>query len=60
MIPELKIDDYSVDTGTHNEKLVHAKIHGISVPLDTPIIWMSRNLSFPDGFLHIVLVVDKV
>ncbi|KAG0192479.1 autophagy protein 5 [Apophysomyces sp. BC1034] len=30
-------------------------IHGIHLPLDTPIIWAAENLSFADNFLHIVL-----
>lgn len=30
-------------------------IHGISIPLDTPIAWMSQNMSFADNFLHLVI-----
>uniref|UniRef100_A0A914BYW4 Autophagy protein 5 n=1 Tax=Acrobeloides nanus TaxID=290746 RepID=A0A914BYW4_9BILA len=28
---------------------------GINVPLNTPVIWMARNLSYPDNFIHILL-----
>ncbi|KAI8582292.1 hypothetical protein K450DRAFT_228269 [Umbelopsis ramanniana AG] len=32
-----------------------AVCHGVIVPFDTPIIWASRNLAYPDNFLHIAL-----
>ncbi|KAH8554674.1 autophagy protein Apg5-domain-containing protein [Umbelopsis sp. PMI_123] len=32
-----------------------AVCHGVVVPLDTPIVWASRNLAYPDNFLHITL-----
>lgn len=31
-------------------------IHGIEVPLETPLQWLSEHFSHPDNFLHIVLV----
>ena len=27
--------------------------HGIEVPLETPLVWMSQHLSYCDNFLHI-------
>ncbi|KAI9474289.1 MAG: autophagy protein 5 [Benjaminiella poitrasii] len=30
-------------------------IHGIELPLDTPVNWAYENLSFADNFLHIVI-----
>lgn len=30
-------------------------IHGVEVPLDTPIHWAYENLSFADNFLHFVI-----
>ncbi|KAI7906481.1 autophagy protein Apg5-domain-containing protein [Cokeromyces recurvatus] len=30
-------------------------IHGIELPLDTPVHWAYENLSFADNFLHIVI-----
>ncbi|KAJ3154486.1 autophagy protein 5 [Geranomyces michiganensis] len=30
-------------------------LHGIEVPPDTPLAWLSRNCSYGDSFLHIVL-----
>ncbi|RWS14969.1 autophagy protein 5-like protein [Dinothrombium tinctorium] len=28
-------------------------IHGIKLPLDAPLQWLSENMSYPDNFLHI-------
>eukprot|EP00123_Amoebidium_parasiticum_P020763 comp5595_c0_seq1/m.1503 comp5595_c0_seq1/g.1503 ORF comp5595_c0_seq1/g.1503 comp5595_c0_seq1/m.1503 type:complete len:283 (-) comp5595_c0_seq1:131-979(-) len=30
-------------------------IHGVNASYDTPVLWMSDNLSHPDNFLHIIL-----
>nr|CAG4645034.1 EOG090X0BB3 [Leptodora kindtii] len=27
--------------------------HGVEIPLDTPLQWMSEHLSYPDNFLHL-------
>ncbi|KAH1012804.1 hypothetical protein HUJ05_011893 [Dendroctonus ponderosae] len=35
---------------------VTVKIHGLIVPLDTPLQWMSEHLSYPDNFLHLCVV----
>ncbi|KAJ1675693.1 autophagy protein 5 [Spiromyces aspiralis] len=32
---------------------------GIQPPWNTPLIWMSSNLAYPDGFLHIILVESR-
>jgi len=29
--------------------------HGIQIPLNTPAIWLARNLAYPDNFVHVVL-----
>lgn len=31
-------------------------IHGVELPLDTPINWAYENLSFADNFLHIAVI----
>ncbi|CAO3652331.1 unnamed protein product [Mucor hiemalis] len=31
-------------------------IHGVEIPLDTPINWAYENLSFADNFLHIAVI----
>lgn len=31
-------------------------IHGVEVPMETPIQWLSEHLSHPDNFLHIVVL----
>lgn len=32
------------------------KSHGIEIPFDTPLQWLSENFSYPDNFLHICAV----
>ncbi|KAI9099797.1 autophagy protein Apg5-domain-containing protein [Phlyctochytrium arcticum] len=32
-----------------------AVLHGFPLQLDTPILWLSQNCSYPDNFLHIVI-----
>lgn len=29
--------------------------HGILVPLDSPILWLCKNFSYPDNFVHLVV-----
>ncbi|KAJ3062783.1 autophagy protein 5 [Podochytrium sp. JEL0797] len=31
--------------------------HGVSVPLETPLLWLARHFSYPDDFLHLVLEI---
>ncbi|KAJ3402009.1 autophagy protein 5 [Chytridiales sp. JEL 0842] len=38
-------------------KQIQAIVHGISVPLETPVLWLSRNMSYADNFLHVVILV---
>ncbi|KAI5710991.1 hypothetical protein M8J76_014510 [Diaphorina citri] len=45
--PKISIDKLSV------------LVHGIAIPLDTPLQWMSEHLSYPDNFLHIVVNVNS-
>ncbi|KAJ3016875.1 UNVERIFIED_CONTAM: autophagy protein 5 [Siphonaria sp. JEL0065] len=47
----------SSSLNTPNAKEFKIITHGIQVPLDTPLIWLSRHLSYPDNFLHLVLAV---
>lgn len=37
-------------------KTITVIVHGIEIPLDTPINWAYENLSFTDNFLHIVIL----
>lgn len=30
-------------------------LHGVWVPLDTPLVYLSQHLAYPDGFLHLVM-----
>ncbi|KAI6241927.1 Autophagy protein 5 [Aphelenchoides fujianensis] len=29
--------------------------HGVELPLETPVLWMARNLAYPDNFVHVVI-----
>lgn len=31
--------------------------HGIEIPFDTPLQWLSEHFSYPDNFLHICAVL---
>jgi len=41
--PELEITDLIIVS------------HGIPVPLDSPVLWLSRNFAYPDNFVHLVI-----
>jgi len=30
-------------------------LHGLNIPLDTPLLWLGQYLSYPDNWLHIVI-----
>jgi len=30
-------------------------VHGVDIPLETPLQWMSEHLSYPDNFLHLCI-----
>jgi autophagy-related protein 5 len=34
-------------------------LHGVNLPLDTPVNWAYENLSFADNFLHLVVTFKK-
>lgn len=44
----------SFDSG--NECKFRVIIHGVEPPLETPIMWLSEHMSYPDNFLHISIV----
>lgn len=31
-------------------------IHGIDIPKNTDLLWLYQHMSFPDNFLHIVVI----
>lgn len=37
---------------------VTVRTHGIIPPLETPLQWMSEHLSYPDNFLHLIVVTS--
>lgn len=41
------------EDGSLNHKII---IHGIEVPLESDILWLSEHLSYPDNFLHVCLI----
>ena len=38
------------------ESSIAAVIHGVEVPLATPLQWLSEHLCYPDNFVHLCLV----
>lgn len=52
-----------MNTKRSRDKLIDVKLfkykflsHGIEIPLDAPLQWLSEHLSYPDNFLHICAV----
>lgn len=47
------ISSLNIDSKTlADSKLI---THGISIPFETPLIWMSCHLSYPDNFIHLII-----
>ena len=40
---------------TDEEFQKRVRIHGTDPLLDTPVLWLSENFSYPDNFLHLVI-----
>lgn len=36
-------------------EFAEAILHGVPLPLDTPLAWAARHLAYADNFLHIVV-----
>lgn len=36
-----------------------ALIHGIELPLDSPLQWLSEHFSYPDNFIHVCVVLRQ-
>jgi autophagy-related protein 5 len=47
---------FATDEDFQSTKIV---IHGIEPPLETPLQWLSEHFSYPDNFLHIILVSSE-
>ncbi|KAK6488626.1 autophagy protein 5 isoform X1 [Huso huso] len=43
-------------TPNDGEKKYQVVIHGIEPVLETPLQWLSEHLSYPDNFLHIIVI----
>lgn len=52
MVQEVAPQTFNED-GSLNHKIV---LHGVEVPLESDILWLSEHLSYPDNFLHICLI----
>ncbi|KAK9722286.1 autophagy protein 5 [Basidiobolus ranarum] len=65
LLPDLFKPSAEDSSTSSNEELNHptlkasALIHGVTLSLDTPLPWLYQNLSFPDNFLHIVIVLGN-
>lgn len=60
---DLLVDFKTIEHKESNDKLLHVRnfrfkfiTHGIELPLDAPLQWLSENLSYPDNFLNICAV----
>ncbi|CRK97994.1 CLUMA_CG011363, isoform A [Clunio marinus] len=52
------LQDLLSEFSTPARKAVGAKSHGIEIPIDTELQWLSETLSYPDNFLHLVLIYE--
>lgn len=34
------------------------RTHGVELHKDTPLQWLSEHLSYPDNFLHIIMIYE--
>ncbi|KAG0246440.1 autophagy protein 5 [Mortierella sp. GBA43] len=48
--------DEKIETGS---PVASAMIHGIIPSLDMSAVWVSQNMSYPDNFLHLVIIINK-
>ncbi|CAO3652951.1 unnamed protein product [Cunninghamella blakesleeana] len=55
LLPNLSILSNNDADGNNQRQNIFVKIHGIHLPLNTPIKWASNHLSYPDNFLHFVI-----
>lgn len=66
-ISQSKVAEYSRNPDDRSQKIPNDLIdvenfkyrfltHGIEIPFDAPLQWLSENLSYPDNFLHICAV----
>lgn len=53
--PGAVLEDLMKEIIGHDVADYQAIIHGIKIPLETPVIWISRNLISHDGFVHCVI-----
>ncbi|CAO3650802.1 unnamed protein product [Cunninghamella echinulata] len=54
LLPNLSIYSTSSNDSVQQQNIL-VKVHGIQLPLHTPIKWASDHLSYPDNFLHLVI-----
>ena len=52
----------SADTCYHILFLVEStvRVHGIEVPLETPLQWLGEHMCYPDSFVHIVVRNESI
>lgn len=53
---KMKFGDLLEQFSTERSRVTSALIHGINVDRETPLQWLSEHLSYPDNFLHILLL----
>lgn len=50
MVPELFLS-------TRANRIAKPVLHGIVVPLNTPLVELLKEASYPDGFLHVAVAM---
>ena len=48
-----------IPTHTHAPVEHVALIHGIELPVDSPLQWLSEHFSYPDNFIHVCIVLKR-
>lgn len=54
---EVEITLESVIKELYEEEYEHLEVisHGVTLPKQTPLIWLAKNLVYPDNFVHLVV-----
>ncbi|CAD5223834.1 unnamed protein product [Bursaphelenchus okinawaensis] len=51
-------EDNTLEKVLELDKEYNVISHGVPLPLQTPLLWLARNMAYPDNFIHII-VKDK-
>nr|CAG4650398.1 EOG090X0BB3 [Sida crystallina] len=51
----MTLDDLLQRANLNSKGPFNVVTHGVGIPLETPLQWMSEHLSYPDNFLHLCI-----